>query len=136
MALGVNDVGFERGATTLALSLCKPQVVSRYQLGSTERMVLQLALLTAAEVVLLKTLIGENQRITATGLTGVPVVVEWYSATDGSGPVTVKIVTGAATTISCAFTDGWVVESLTGPYPEGAPSTITYYRATVPLILL
>ena len=136
MAFTNTQVGFERGATKVVLTLSVPQVTNRYTFGTTERLDLHIALMTATEAAALKGLIGENARINAMGLTAESIVVEWYSATDGSGPVTVKINDDAATTITCAFLPDYEFTEVVRPYTENSPTSVKYWSATIPLIRL
>jgi len=136
MAFALDEVGFERGATKLALSECNPVILDRYSLGSTHRMTLLIPVLTEAETATLKTLLGENPRAETVGLTGESVVAEWITTPDGSGPVTVKLDPTAADTYTCAFRDGWEITPIIGPYSETDAARLRYYRAEIPLAIL
>jgi len=136
MAFTNDEVGLLRGATKCALSLCEPQIANRNRIGTSDRLTLHLACVTDAEATILKTLAGENRRVTEYALSGAGTVIEFGGATpDGSGVVTVKIVKGAATTISCAFIDYELTEMM-GFFPESAPTSIRYWTAEIQLLRL
>lgn len=135
MAFTNDQVGLERGATQLVLSR-SPRVFNRFDENRGRELWLALEALTEAQATTLAALIGTNPRAAVVGLTGKPIVTEWEDTVDGSGPVTVKIVTGSSTTISCLFGPEWKLEPLTGHYPENAPADIRYWRAEIQLIRL
>lgn len=136
MAFTNTQVGLERGATQLLLSRA-PRLLNRFDSDRGRELRLALENMTEAQATTLAGLIGCNPRAAVVGLTGKSIVTEWEDATDGSGPVTVKIITTGSTTYSCLFGPECKLEPIIGAYPETAPSTsIRNWRAELQLFRL
>lgn len=130
MAFLNSEVGFERSPTTLVLDR-EPRYMSRLNDSG-------------------------PGRVTARGLTGAPVTVEYVqdvdqavrayaleqmteaqaltlrALADDTGPLTVKVTLGTSETLTATISE-IDFSPIIGHFPDGAPAGIRYYRVTLTL---